>query len=73
MIDGEPLRIAIASGKGGTGKTFVATNLASLMSQYQETLLVDLDVEEPNDFIFVHGTPESSSDQYKMVKNRLSH
>lgn len=67
MIDGEPLRIAIASGKGGTGKTFLSTNLASLMSRYQKTLLVDLDVEEPNDFIFIHGTQESLSDQYKMI------
>lgn len=67
MIEGSPLKIAIASGKGGTGKTFLATNLARLMSQYYKTLLVDLDVEEPNAFIFIHGTLESSSPQFKMI------
>ncbi|HBB91658.1 MAG TPA: ATPase [Bacteroidales bacterium] len=67
MIESSPLRIAIASGKGGTGKTFLATNLARLMSQYHKTLLVDLDVEEPNDHVFIHGTLESSLPQYKMI------
>lgn len=43
------MKIALASGKGGTGKTLVATNLAGLDSS---TLLVDLDVEEPNCYLF---------------------
>ncbi len=43
--------ISIASGKGGTGKTTVATNLAvSLDSQVQ---LLDCDVEEPNAHLFL--------------------
>jgi MinD superfamily P-loop ATPase len=67
MIKAKPLRIAIASGKGGTGKTFVATNLASLLSQTIKTLLVDLDVEEPNDFIFIKGVEVSVVHQYKMI------
>lgn len=67
MIDTLPLKIAIASGKGGTGKTMVSTNLAAYLSQNQSVLLVDLDVEEPNDFIFIHGTTESITDQYKMI------
>jgi len=48
------LKIAIASGKGGTCKTTVATNLYQLFSeQYpDEVLLVDCDVEEPNDMLF---------------------
>jgi len=45
--------ISIASGKGGTGKTLVATSLAlSLKDKYQVQLL-DCDVEEPNDHIFI--------------------
>lgn len=44
-------KLAIASGKGGTGKTLVATNLAAICN---EALLVDLDVEEPNAYHF-HG------------------
>ena len=47
------MRLAIASGKGGTGKTTLAVNLASFLAQENETLLVDLDVEEPNSGIFI--------------------
>jgi MinD superfamily P-loop ATPase len=43
--------ISVASGKGGTGKTLVATSLAlSLGNQVQ---LLDCDVEEPNIHIFL--------------------
>ena len=43
--------ISIASGKGGTGKTTVATNLAvSLESDVQ---ILDCDVEEPNSHLFI--------------------
>lgn len=47
-------KIAIASGKGGTGKTTVSVNLFSLMNESLggRIHLVDCDVEEPNDIIF---------------------
>jgi MinD superfamily P-loop ATPase len=67
MTNGKPFKIAIASGKGGTGKTLLSTNLAAYLSQTRSTLLVDLDVEEPNDFIFINGTNVSVSNQYKMI------
>lgn len=43
--------IAVASGKGGTGKTLVATSLA--LSLGQNVQLLDCDVEEPNAAIFI--------------------
>lgn len=44
--------ISIASGKGGTGKTTVATNLA--MSVGSNVQLLDCDVEEPNSHLFIN-------------------
>ena len=46
--------ISVASGKGGTGKTTVATNLA--LSLDREVQLLDCDVEEPNAYLFIHPT-----------------
>lgn len=45
------MMISVASGKGGTGKTFVALNLA--ISLQREVHLVDCDVEEPNLHLFL--------------------
>jgi len=48
------MKIAIASGKGGTGKTTVATNLAYVASHNgQSVAYLDCDVEEPNGHIFL--------------------
>ncbi len=61
------MRLAIASGKGGTGKTTLAVNLASFLAQENETLLVDLDVEEPNSGIFIQGQPTLDQDVARKV------
>jgi MinD superfamily P-loop ATPase len=46
--------VAVASGKGGTGKTTIATNLARVASQTGRTVqYIDCDVEEPNGHIFM--------------------
>ena len=48
------MKIAIASGKGGTGKTTIATNLAvSLSRTGRQAQYLDCDVEEPNGHIFL--------------------
>jgi MinD superfamily P-loop ATPase len=50
----ENLKIAISSGKGGTGKTFVATNLAYVLSiEGKKVNYLDCDVEEPNGHLFL--------------------
>jgi MinD superfamily P-loop ATPase len=46
--------ISVASGKGGTGKTTISTNLAmSLSSNGQQVQYLDCDAEEPNGHIFL--------------------
>ncbi len=55
------MKVAIASGKGGTGKTTVATCLAHLLPAHgQPTTYVDCDVEEPNGHIFLGPRIERS-------------
>ena len=44
--------ISVASGKGGTGKTTVATSLA--LSIGADVRLLDCDVEQPNAHLFIH-------------------
>ncbi|MFP3913085.1 MAG: ATP-binding protein [Desulfobacteraceae bacterium] len=48
--------ISIASGKGGTGKTTVATNMA--VSLEGDVQLLDCDVEEPNSQLFIQADIE---------------
>ncbi len=43
------MKIAVLSGKGGTGKTFVSVNLAEVM---EKSAYVDCDVEAPNGHLF---------------------
>ena len=56
--------MAIASGKGGTGKTLVATNLAAVT---EGAALVDLDVEEPNCYIFARASGEQAEQVFRRV------
>jgi MinD superfamily P-loop ATPase len=48
------VQIAVASGKGGTGKTTVATSLAYVAARSGDPVhLLDCDVEAPNCFLFL--------------------
>lgn len=56
------MKIAVLSGKGGTGKTTVSTNLAlALKANY-----IDCDVEEPNGFLFLN--PKIDTEEKVMVE-----
>lgn len=49
------MRLAVASGKGGTGKTLIATNLAWYLARQKKSVTyVDCDVEAPNGHLFLH-------------------
>jgi len=47
------LQIAISGGKGGTGKSTVAVNLAVELAKHFRLVLADLDVEAPNDHLLL--------------------
>ncbi len=53
------MQITVLSGKGGTGKTTVATNLALSLENVQ---FFDADVEEPNSKLFIDPDLESNSE-----------
>ncbi len=62
--NGERMIIAVASGKGGTGKTTVAVNLALSLSNVQ---LMDCDVEEPNAHLFLDPVIEELKPAYTQL------
>lgn len=51
--DDKRMIISVASGKGGTGKTLVATSLALSLEDRDKVQLLDCDVEEPDDHVFL--------------------
>jgi len=57
--------ISVASGKGGTGKTLVATSLALSLKDSHKVMLLDCDVEEPNDHILMK--PEITSSEPVLI------
>jgi len=56
--------ITVASGKGGTGKTTIATSLAHSLAAEQPTppLFLDCDVEAPNAHLFLHPRLDEQQD-----------
>jgi MinD superfamily P-loop ATPase len=47
------MKIAFASGKGGTGKTTLSTNIAKILSGKSSVQFIDCDIEEPNAHLFL--------------------
>ncbi len=57
--------ISVASGKGGTGKTTISTNLA--LSLDRKMKLLDCDVEEPNAHLFIKPELHTEETVYTMI------
>ena len=56
-------KIAISSGKGGTGKTFIATNIAVILAEKgKKVRYLDCDVEEPNGHLFLKPQIDEEED-----------
>ncbi|NJE47560.1 cobalamin biosynthesis protein CobQ [Thermococcus sp. GR7] len=47
------MQIAVSGGKGGTGKSTIAINLAIALKEHFDLVLADLDVEAPNDHLLL--------------------
>jgi MinD superfamily P-loop ATPase len=56
------MKVAVASGKGGTGKTTIAVNLALVLSEAHPVQLLDADVEAPNSHLFLDLELEGSEE-----------
>jgi len=59
--------ISVASGKGGTGKTTVAVNLALSLEETYSIQFLDCDVEEPNAHFFLKPQIEESQDVFMLI------
>lgn len=71
------MKIAVASGKGGTGKTTIAVNLAlTVASSGRRITLLDCDVEEPNCHLFLRpditGTRPVTLPRPRVLKERCN-
>ncbi len=59
--------VTVASGKGGTGKTTVAVNLALTLAGDARPLFLDCDVEEPNAALFLHPKIEERREVGQLI------
>ncbi|MFW9829260.1 MAG: P-loop NTPase [Candidatus Thorarchaeota archaeon] len=69
--------ICITGGKGGTGKTLCAVNLAIMFkNEGKKVLLIDGDVENPNTYLLLNGTLENKTDvpffKPKIIESKCS-
>ena len=61
------MKIAITGGKGGTGKSTVATSLASELAKKNKVLLIDADVDCPNDHLILNIKRKKIKDVYQPI------
>ena len=61
------MKIAVTGGKGGTGKSTIATALAAELARKYSVQLVDLDVDCPNDHLILDIPRRKVADVFRMV------
>jgi MinD superfamily P-loop ATPase len=61
------MKIAVTGGKGGTGKSMVATSLAVELGKKSKTALLDVDVECPNDHLLLSSKKKQYSKIYQPI------
>ncbi|TRZ77886.1 4Fe-4S dicluster domain-containing protein [bacterium] len=61
------MKIAITGGKGGTGKSLVATSLAVEFARENKTALLDVDVECPNDHLLLSAKRKEFTKIYQII------
>ncbi len=66
------IKIAFSSGKGGTGKTFIATNIAATLAKKGRRIqYLDCDVEEPNGHLFLKPHIDKEEDVMLLSSTRV--
>jgi len=61
------MKIAVTGGKGGTGKSTVSTSLAVEFAEFKRTMLIDADVECPNDHLLLSIKRKKYSNVYQPI------
>jgi len=61
------MRVAITGGKGGTGKSMVATAIADYLAKDKKVLLLDLDADCPNDHLILSVELKKEKDAVNML------
>ena len=61
------MKLAVTGGKGGTGKSTVAVNLAIEFSRKNKVMLVDADAECPNDHLLLSIKRKKYTNVYSMI------
>ena len=66
------MKMTVTGGKGGTGKSTVATNLGWLLAKKYKVVLVDADVECPNDHILLRAELKEE-EEVKLFKPKFDY